>query len=227
MNKFIGILITIYVLSILAWSGMVRAQTVVLSQASFDNNNLMLLIEGRTNSACGVSVQAEVLKTPASPAKTQVNLQVVKNQNVDFCITLETQREFSKILDIRSLGLNGGSYEFTLSNPVASLSESFRFTANIPEGSHYPGCELLNVSGFLSRSDNGFWVLTTNHGQVMILKSRFDLTKYLGLHVSVEGFEILHRTGPSFEVSGHSPLRVSPTSEDPTMFLLSISAEML
>lgn len=227
MNKFIGILITIYVLSILAWSGLVSAQTVVLSQASFDNNNLMLLVEGRTNSACGVSVQAEVSKNSSSSAKTQVYLQVVKNQNVDFCITLETQREFSKILDIRSLGLNGGSYEFVLSNPVTSLSQAFQFTADIPESSQYPGCELVNVSGFLSRSDNGLWVLTSDHGQVMVLKSRFDLTKYLGLHVSIEGFEILHRTGPSFEVSGHSPLRVSPTSEDPTMFLLSISAEML
>ena len=39
----------------------------------------------------------------------------------------------------------------------------------------------------------------------------------------IEGTEVLHRTGPIFEVDEHNPLRANNNLEGPTMFLFSIS----
>lgn len=226
MNKLVSFLLTIYILSILAWSGLVRAESVNINSAFYDSKNLMLVLEGQTNNPCGVSIQTEFLGPKSVETKARVLVEVVKNKNVDMCITLDSNRVFSKIIDVRALGLNEGVYEISLVNKVLNSNVSFDFLANIPQNSYYPNFELVELSGLLTKSVNGNWILVSSQGFVTTLKTELDLSRYAGHRVLIEGTEILHRMGPGFKVGEHSPLRAEPISEDPTVFLFTISAEM-
>lgn len=226
MNKLISLLLTIYIISILAWSGLVRAESVIINSAHYDSKKLMLILEGKTNSTCGVSIQTEVLGSKSEETKARVLVEVVKNKNVDMCITLESNRVFSKMIDVRALGLNEGIYEMSLVNKVLNSNVNFDFLVNIPQNSFYPNYELIELSGLLTKSENGNWILVSSQGFVATLKTELDLSRYAGHRVLIEGTEILHRMGPGFKVGEHSPLRAEPISEDPTVFLFTISAEM-
>ncbi len=228
MKKYVSVLIAIYILSILAWSGLVRAEVVVLDKASFDNENLVLVLEGRTNNPCGISIQTEVIEDQSSHEKKDkvVFLEVVKNRNVDLCFTLATSRIFSKVIDVRSLGLGAGSYQLSLANYISNAEAKVDFLVNIPVNSYYPNYDSVELSGVLSQSENGEWILTAEQGRKTTLKTELDLSKYVGHNVFVEGTQILHRMGPGFEIAAHSPLRAKQVSEDPAVFLFTISTEM-
>lgn len=226
MNKLISFLITVYIISILAWSGLVRAESVIINSVFYDSKHLMLVLEGQTNSTCGVSIQTAVLGPMSVEAKAKVLIEVVKNKNVDMCIALESNRVFSKMIDVRALGLNEGVYEISLVNKVLNSNVNFDSLVSIPQNSYYPNYELVELSGLLTKSENGDWTLVSNQGFVVTLKTELDLSRYAGHRVLIEGTEILHRMGPGFKVGEHSPLRAEPISEDPTVFLFTISAEM-
>jgi len=226
MNRFINFLITVYIITILAWSGFVRAESVQLDNAYFNDDNFMLVIEGRTNSACGVSIQSELSGSQPLGMKPTVLVKVVKNNNNDICFTLESKRYFSKVVDIRSLGLSNGSYNLALTNKIANKDKNFHFSVNIPLNSYYPNFNPIELSGVLSKSEAGDWILISDQGQVITLKSDLDLSRYTDHRVFIEGTEILHRVGPGIEIAERSPLRAKQSSEDPTVFLFTISTEM-
>lgn len=226
MNKLISFLITIYIISILAWSGLVRAESVTINNAIYDNKNLMLILEGHTNTSCGISIQTEIRGPLSIDVNTKVLVEVVKNKDVDMCVTLESNTVFSKVIDVRSLGLSAGVYEISLVNKVSNNNESFDFLVNIPQNSYYPSFELVERSGLLTKSENGDWILVSNEGSPITLKTELDLSRYTGHRVLVEGSEILHRMGPGFKVGEHSPLRAELSSGNPTVFLFTISTVM-
>jgi hypothetical protein len=226
MSKFVSFLITIYIISILAWSGLVRAEAVILDGASFNSTNLMLVLEGKSNSACVISIQTEVLEDQTSNKKTNVLIEVVKNQNVDVCFTLESPKIFSKIVDVRSLGLKPGNYDLSLKNIISNKNINVNYSVSIPLNSNYPNYEPVELSGLLSQSESGEWLVTSEQGNITTLKSEIDLSRYSGHRVFVEGAEILHRMGPRLEVAERSPLRAMQSFEDPTVFLFTISTEM-
>lgn len=225
MNTLIKWLVTIYVLSILAWSGMLRAEEVVLDQATFDKDHFELVLEGRVSKACGLSLNTKIIENQFTEEGPVAIIEVLNKHEMETC-PYEQQKDenFDIILDVRSLGLKPGtSYNLAFANSFSAASSPI-YNVEIPKNSFFPNYSPVSAQGILANTLAGQWLLVRGMNDFIILKTKLDLSKYLGQYVTIEGTEVLHRTGPIFEVDEHIPLRAYNTLEGPTMFLFSISA---
>lgn len=223
MQTLIKWLITIYIVSILAWSGLLRAEEVVIDHTVFDQEHFELAISGRVNQACGLALKTRIIENQFTQDGPVAVIEIVNQNKTEPCSLEETNEQFDLIFDVRSLGLKAGnSYSLAFANPF-NASSSPIYKVEIPKNSFFPNYSPVKVQGVLANTLSGQWILVRGINDFVILKTKLDLSKYLGQYVSIEGTEVLHRTGPIFEVDEHNPLRANNTLEGPTMFLFSIS----
>ncbi len=223
MNTLIKWLITIYVVSILAWSGMLRAEEVVLDRTTFDKEHFELTLEGRVNQACGLSLNTKIIENQFTEDGPVAIIEVLNNQKTETCPFDHRDEDFDIVLDVRSLGLKpGSSYSLAFANSFSSVSSPI-YSVEIPKNSFFPNYSPVKAAGILANTLSEQWILVRGMNDFIILKTKLDLSKYLGQYVTIEGTEVLHRTGPIFEVDEHIPLRAYNPLEGPTMFLFSIS----
>jgi hypothetical protein len=222
MNTFLKWLLTIYVISILAWSGMLRAEEVLLSNAAFNQVHFELILSGQVVGACGVSLKPKIIENQFTEDMPIVLVEVINQQNSE-CASDQTEEFFDIVLDVRSLGLKPGrSYNLAFLNTFINIPGPV-YMVDVPANSVFPNYNTVRASGLLQRSNSGQWYLETAMNDLTILKTKLDLSRYLGQVVTIEGTEVLHRTGPIFHTEEHSPLRALSTLQGPTMFLFSIN----
>lgn len=240
MKTFIKLIITIYIFSVLAWSGLLRAEDkVVIDHVSFNEDRFELQIQGHSFDSCGLSLTTRVVNhfTEEDPI---IVVRVVQNTEpsiANYCVlseqvqgmsaqSEEQKQDFDMILDVRSLGLrSGASYVIAFDNKFRHETPPM-FSLAIPGTAIFVGHESISATGLILQTLAGDWVLVNEStGEFTVLKSRFDLSKYENKYVTIQGMELLHQTGPTFELNQHNPLfRVGKPLEDkPTMLLLSIS----
>jgi hypothetical protein len=224
MNTFIKWLVTIYVVSILAWSGMLRAEEVVLDHVAFNSNHFELTLGGRVNNTCGLSLKTRIIENQFTEEGPVAVIEVQNDEKVESCPFDQRDELFDMVVDVRSLGLKAGvTYNLTFANSFNEISNPI-YTVEIPKNSFFPNYSPVHSSGMLTKTLMGQWILVRGMNDFIILKTKLDLSQYLGQYVTIEGTEVLHRTGPIFEVDEHNPLRAhNNTLEGPTMFLFSIS----
>lgn len=223
MSTVLKWIITIYIISILAWSGLLRAEEVVIDQTSFNQNHFELTISGRVNNACGISLKTKIIENQFTEDGAIALIEVLNQEKIESCPFEHKDEFFDMILDVRSLGLKAGTqYSLSFANSFSSQTNPI-YKVEIPKNSFFPDYSPIKNSGLLSKTADGQWILIKGINDFTILKTKLDLSKYLGQSVVIEGTEVLHRTGPIFEVGEHSPLRAYNSLGGPTMFLFSIS----
>lgn len=223
MSLLIKLLLTVYVISILTWSGLVKAEEVVLDTAGFDQKHFELSLRGRVTGACGVSLKTKIIENQFTEDGPIALIEVL-NQNKATNCPLDRQVElFDIVIDVRSLGLKPNTtYGLAFVNSFKT-SNSPIYNVEIPDNSIFPSYTPTNISGVLTTTQEGQWIVVKDMNNFVKLKTKLDLSKYLGQYVVVEGTEVLHRTGPIYEIGEHNPLRANESQEGPTMFLFSIS----
>lgn len=226
MNKIAHWLITIYIISILAWSGLLKAEEVTLTNVSFNPTSYKLVLEGLVVGACKVEVKSQIENSIDS--QSLVRLSVVGSESVSFCLPEESTRLFNMVLDVRSFGLlDGFSYLVQIDNLNSNKDQSMQFHVDIPALNYFPSFNSMQSSGVLHMTGDGQWFVVTNQENIISLRTEIDLSKYVGQRVQIEGTEILHLTGPELLVEEHNPLRVNQSKKGPEVFLLSISSATL
>ncbi|MEY4615804.1 MAG: hypothetical protein RJB66_764 [Pseudomonadota bacterium] len=220
-------ILTIYVFSILAWSGMLRAEEVVIDQASFDQNHFQLTLSGKVKNTCGVSLKTKVIETRATRGGIHARVEILNQDRSSACYIEQADETFDMMLDVRSLGLApGANYTLSFAN-IFSSDSSPTFSLVVPESSVFAGYRSTQLTGIIAQTPNGGWILVNGMNEYTILKTKIDLSKYVGQFVNVEGTEVLYRTGPILEVDAHDPLTEQQLAKGPTMYLFSISTVTL
>lgn len=62
MNKIIKWLVAIYVVAILAWSGLLKAEEIVLDRVHFDSQYFELTIGGKVTNTCDLSLKTKIIE---------------------------------------------------------------------------------------------------------------------------------------------------------------------
>lgn len=225
MPTLIKWILTIYVFSILAWSGSLKAEQVVIDHVSFDQEHFELALAGRVTSTCGVSIKTRMIENQFTEDGAIALIEVVNLGKVDTCALDQKKNEaFDFVIDVRSLGLKPGvNYNLAFANVFSNTLNPI-YTVEIPRNSFFPSYSSTEAAGVIAQTFKGDWILVRNINEYTILKTKLDLSKYIGQMVKIEGTEVLHRTGPVFEVDAHDPLIEPASLKGPTMFVFSISA---
>lgn len=224
MTKFIKWLITIYVFSILAWSSLLKAEEVMIERATFSEQTFELTLSGKITNSCGVSLKTKIIENQFTESGKLALIEIQNQQKDGSCSKGEQNEIFDLSVDVRSLGLTPGTnYQMTFAKPLSAGATPI-FSVELPENAIYPDYQTSSASGILTLAGNGEWIIVQSPYEFKSIKTNLDLSRYVGQMVSVEGIEVLHRTGPVFDLEGHNPLRALPAVEAPVLCVLAISA---
>lgn len=224
MPTFIKWILTIYVFSILAWSGMLKAEEVVIDHTSFDKDHYQLILSGRVKNTCGVSLKTKVIENQFTEDGVMALVEVVNQEKGEACRFEQADESFDLLMDVRSLGLKPGSnYNLTFANNFSSENNPI-YSLEIPKNSVFPSYRSTQASGLIIQTARGEWLLVNGMNDYTILKTNLDLSKYVGQIVNVEGTEVLYRTGPILEIDAHDPLTEQPMVKGPSLYVFSISS---
>lgn len=175
MKNILNWLIALYILTILTWSGLLKAETVQITKSSYDPNSMALTLEGVSVGACGIKVQSQLQNS------NEVIVSVVADENQTICLPEESTRIFDFILDVRSFGLNPGSnYNIKVTNNNQISNEIPSFYVAIPELAYYPQYNSVQSSGVLNITADGQWFLASANEKIIMLRTTLDLSRYLG-----------------------------------------------
>lgn len=231
MNIVIKWLVAIYILSMLAWSSFVKAETSfstpLIKEIHFDPNHYEMMIHGQFDGLCDLSLETRVIENQFTEDSPVVLLEIVPQKSSTPCIE-GLYTEFHYIFDLRGLGLKSGiTYEFTFANPIL-FEPSPLFMVEIPQNTALYRNHIVKSSGQLMKSLTGEWFIVRGDVRDVLVKSRIDLDRYIGKNVVIEGTKHLHRTDPAIEARSYNPLRSpGPSAESETMFLFSIRSETI
>jgi hypothetical protein len=223
MSSLVKWIVTIYVVSILAWSGLLKAEEIVIDQAQFNADHFQLTLSGRINSTCGLSLKTKIIENQFTEDGSIAVVEIINQGKTSTCPMNQSNEAFDMIVDVRTMGLKpGATYNLAFANTFAGGSSPL-FTVSLPQHAFYSGYTASKATGVIYQTLDGQWLLVKSPSEAVKLQTKIDLSRYVGQLVIIEGTEVLHRTGPIYDLSEHSPLRVQTKSEASALYVLSIS----
>ncbi len=200
-----NLVITAYILAILAISGFAKAETVSVNRLELIPQSYAVSVGGEYIAGCPMLLKAKVVEYNTS--SDEVSLMLINSQD-NFCTqVIEEPRQFDFVFDIRSLGLEPGrQYSF---NIVNNTNVQFsNFDMYIPVSGWQGSLDQKVQHGHINKVDGQF-ILLLDRTRFLNLDSSLNLEPYIGQKVLVSGISLLDHLAP-----------IEPISPKPSVFFV-------
>jgi hypothetical protein len=216
-------LITLYVIIILAISGMAKASP-ILESVRFEPEYLKLSVSGHSFNVCDFVYKPHLLSIKGHGEVKVANIEIESVTRNEPCVQgVPHAVRFDADFDVRSLGLIAGQkYVVNIANksvaPLGPIELELDKTAvELPA---YGQIE----SGVIVALPNGQLALVREDQSHLILKSTVDMHSYIGQQVHVTGIILQYGVSPVTDAVSVDPLHQVDGEQTADFFVLGISS---